>query len=96
MDLETKPILVEQLLSGFLAISKLDFSFISNHADRWGFVFRLIGISSLQQSNSPTGFELATYLMDKPEASINHENFGDCVDLLISFSAVRGDPFDKT
>jgi hypothetical protein len=89
LELDKNALLIEQLICGFLAIAKLDVSFISSQPERWIIVFKFIAISS-KQSNSPTSFELASFLMDAPETSLTHENFGEFVDILISFSVVRG------
>jgi hypothetical protein len=89
MEMDKDAFLVDQLLCGFLAIAKLDVSFISSHPERWIAVFKFIAIAS-KQSNSPTSFELTSCLMDAPETSLNHENFGEFVDILISFSVIRG------
>lgn len=88
LDLERKTDLIEQLLCGFLAVAKIDLSFLSSHSNRCGLIFKLITIGS-NQSLSSTSFELASLMLNSSDSIITHENFGDCVDLLISFSAVR-------
>ncbi|KAJ3016867.1 GDP/GTP exchange factor for ARF [Thoreauomyces humboldtii] len=80
--------IAEQTMSGLLAIFKSDLTIVSRDL-HWDVIFNLVARAGPHPEASRTSFEIACILIsDKPADSVvNGENFGECVDLLISYAA---------
>lgn len=78
----------EQLTAGFLAVTKTDISILSKQPSRWETLFRVLSISATHPIASSYSFELTSLLLSgHPDSPVNAEHFGECVDLLLSFSS---------
>ncbi|KAJ3373469.1 GDP/GTP exchange factor for ARF [Kappamyces sp. JEL0680] len=85
---ETIRIFVEHLIAGFLVITKTDMSILSKHPNRWSVLFRALSISSTHPTASLYSFELTCLIISgHPDSPVTAEHFGECVDLLLSFSS---------
>jgi hypothetical protein len=78
----------EQLTAGFLAVTKTDMSLLSKQPYRWATLFRVLSISATHPAAATYSFELTCIIIsDHPDSPLTAEHFGECVDLLLSFSS---------
>jgi brefeldin A-resistance guanine nucleotide exchange factor 1 len=85
---ETVRIFSEQLMAGFLIIAKTDMSILSKDESRWNILFRILSISSTHAVAAAYSFELTCLIISgHPDSPLTAEHFGECVDLLLSFSS---------
>jgi hypothetical protein len=88
LSTETVHTFSEHLVAGFLMIAKTDMSIFSKHSNRWNTLFRVLSITATHPIASAYGFELISLIISgHPGSPITAENFGECVDLLLSFSS---------
>lgn len=88
LNTETIHTFAEHLVSGFLAISKNDMKTFSKHPNRWATLLRVLSITATHPHASVFSFELTRLIIsDHPDSPVTADNFGECVDLLLSFSA---------
>nr|KAJ3421719.1 GDP/GTP exchange factor for ARF [Polyrhizophydium stewartii] len=85
---ETLNAIADSLIAGLLAVIKTDIGIVSRHPERWETVLHLLSATSGNAAAAPYGFEAACLLVSNhPDSPVTAENFGECVDLLISFVA---------
>ncbi|KAJ3259131.1 GDP/GTP exchange factor for ARF [Boothiomyces macroporosus] len=85
---ETVHSFAEQLTAGFLAVSKTDMSILSKHPSRWATLIRVLSISATHPIASSYSFELTSLIISgHPDSPVTADHFGECVDLLLSFSS---------
>jgi hypothetical protein len=93
LDLKSEIIssFVEHLTAGFLAVAKTDMSILSKTPARWTVLFRILSIAATHHIASSYSFELICLITSgHPNSPLTADHFGDCVDLLLSFSGVLG------
>lgn len=75
------------LLAGITSLVQTDWTVFSV-SERWEMIMHLLSMTSMHPEASKYSFECASLLIsEKTELSLTLENFGECVDLLISFAA---------
>ncbi|KAJ3000135.1 GDP/GTP exchange factor for ARF [Globomyces sp. JEL0801] len=85
---DTIHIFSEQVTAGFLAVAKTDMTILSKHSSRWSTLFRILSISATHPLASSFSFELTCLIISgHPDSPVTAEHFGECVDLLLSFSS---------
>jgi hypothetical protein len=85
---ETIHAFAEQLTAGFLAVAKTDMSIFSKNPSRWATIFRVLSIAATHSRAAAYSFELTCIIIsDRPGSALTAEHFGECVDLLLSFSS---------
>jgi brefeldin A-resistance guanine nucleotide exchange factor 1 len=78
-------------MAGFLAVAKADMAILSKIPFRWTVLFRILSISATHPMASSYSFELTCLIVSgHPDSHVAADHFGDCVDLLLSFSGVLG------
>jgi hypothetical protein len=80
-------VFAEHLIEGFLTIAKTDITILSKHPSRWATLVRVLSISATHPVASFCSFELTCLIISHPESPVTADHFGECVDLLLSFSA---------
>jgi hypothetical protein len=78
---------VEQLLAGLLLLVKTDPS-ILNRYGKWEVVLHLLSATAMHPEAAKYSFELSCLLINDSGESPVADNFGECVDLLVSFATV--------
>ncbi|KAJ3296061.1 GDP/GTP exchange factor for ARF [Rhizoclosmatium sp. JEL0117] len=87
---ETISVVAEQLMAGFLQLIKTDPSLILRYP-KWDAVLHLLSSTSMHFEASRFSLEAACILVsDGSNSSLTADNFGDCVDLLLSFVTSAG------
>ena len=85
---ESIQVFVDHLMAGFLAIAKTDMSILSKQPSRWTILFRILSISTTHPIASSYSFEFVCLIVSgHPDSPVTAEHFGECVDLLLSFSS---------
>ena len=83
---ETFNLIAEQLMAGFLEVVKSDWKIFTNH-ERWETIMLLMAKTCMHLTASKYSFEVITFFVSETSTVLTAENFGECVDLLISFAA---------
>lgn len=90
LSLKTETIyaFAEQLAAGFLAVTKTDMAIFSKHPSRWATLFRVLSTSATHPTAATYSFELTCLIISEhPDSPVTADHFGECVDLLLSFSS---------
>ncbi|KAH9248773.1 hypothetical protein BASA81_013568 [Batrachochytrium salamandrivorans] len=84
-------VMSESLIAGLLAVIMTDISIVAKHQSRWLTVLHVLSATSSHPGAAPFGFEAACLLVSNhPDSPVTADNFGECVDLLISFVTATG------
>ena len=85
---ETVLVFGEHLTAGFVALAKANMGVFSKHQSRWNILFRVLSVNSTHPVASAFSFELTCIVISgHPDSPVTAEHFGECVDLLISYSS---------
>jgi hypothetical protein len=88
LNTETVHSFAEHLVSGFLTISKTDMKILSKNSNRWATLLRVLSITATHPQASVYSYELTRLIVSgHPDSPVTADNFGECVDLLLSFSS---------
>jgi brefeldin A-resistance guanine nucleotide exchange factor 1 len=80
--------IAEHLMAGFVAVGQTDMTMLSKNSVRWSTLMRVLSVSATHPLAASNSFELTSLMIaGHPESPVTAEHFGECVDLLISFSA---------
>ena len=78
----------EHLTAGFVSLAKTNMAIFSKHQSRWNILFRILSVNATHPVASLYSFELTCLVISgHPDSPVTAEHFGECVDLLISYSA---------
>ncbi|KAL5038865.1 GDP/GTP exchange factor for ARF [Batrachochytrium dendrobatidis] len=76
----------ESLVAGLLSVLMTNISIVAKHQSRWLTVLHVLSATSSHPGAASFGFEAACLLVSNhPDSPVTADNFGECVDLLISF-----------
>jgi golgi-specific brefeldin A-resistance guanine nucleotide exchange factor 1 len=87
---ETLMNVAEQLMAGMLLLIKTDPSIVLRYS-KWETILHLLSSTSMHPDAAKYSYEASCILVNEsPDSNVSIDNFGECVDLLISFSVAAG------